>query len=130
MIANLTRKQHRQMGADRLEIWLGVIGEPAHDALNDVMDSGNISFSNLVAASERRNADAHLVLAIFGWLPGSPSGGPPFFHVSDRRANNEKVYLLNDAHVAAYAIFEDAMQEKKSNWVPCPYIASEGRDEA
>lgn len=125
MIANLNRKEHRQMGADRLEYCLGIVGEPAHDALNDVMRSGDHSFPELVAAAQRHDADAHLVLAIFGWLPGYRSGGPPFFHVSDWRANYETVYFLSDAHVAAYAIFEDAMQEKKSNWTPYPRLEPE-----
>ena len=120
--------ERKRLEADRLEWLLDHAGEAAHSALNEVMISGSSTFTEIVMAAHLCGAEARLVLAIHGYLPGGRSGGRPFFHVKDWRALGETVYLQSHAHTAAYQIFVDAMWAKKSNFSLYPAIVGLGPD--
>lgn len=127
MIGNLTPRQHILVALDRLD-WYQENADPAClAAFNDITRSGEVSFPDLVAAAERNGADPLIFLAMCGWLPGTASGGPPFFHINDWRADGKEVFLFEGDHATAYCFLMDLVHDRLPNFSPYPRIVTEGR---
>lgn len=122
MIGNLTRKQHIEVAHQRLDWYLDNTDAACIATFNDVMRSGESSFPDLVAAAERNGADPLIFLAMCGWLPGTASGGPPFFHINDWRASGQEVFLFEGDHATAYCFLMDLVHDRLPNFSPWPTI--------
>ena len=121
----LSKKDYDAMMFDRFFWLLERVGGNEHQAFNDVLDMNCVKLPTLIRAAIKREANVHVVLAMFGWLPASPSGGPPFVHVCNPEASMTDAYIVDDAHSAAYTFFEDMARDwHKKEWRPyariCP----------
>lgn len=120
----LSKKDYDAMMFDRFFWLLERVGEKEHQAFNDVFDMNCVKLPILIRCAIAREANVHVVLAMFGWLPASPKGGPPFVHVCNPEMAITEAYVLDDAHGAAYTFFEDMVRGwSKKEWRAYPQVS-------
>lgn len=123
----LTPAERDEMMTDRLLWLLDQIGVAEGLAFGDIVRTGATRLPALVGAAMGRDADVHVVLAVCGWLPTQPSGGPPFVHVGDPGALLQPAWLIGPHHRAAYALCEDLIGHHTGrDWSPYPTIRQHG----